>query len=73
MLVKESTKIPRLMCDLSVLGLDDEVVAVALGFACHLITMLAHYLSVPLRYPLTPMGSRAFVLDPVSLLVGPRE
>ncbi|KAF9965032.1 hypothetical protein BGZ70_005524 [Mortierella alpina] len=54
-------------------GLDDEVVAVALGFACHLITMLAHYLSVPLRYPLTPMGSRAFVLDPVSLLVGPRE
>ncbi|KAF9573631.1 hypothetical protein EC968_008268 [Mortierella alpina] len=54
-------------------GLDDEVVAVALGFACHLVTMLAHYLSVPLRYPLTPMGSRAFVLDPVSLLVGPKE
>ncbi|KAF9952576.1 hypothetical protein BGZ72_006113 [Mortierella alpina] len=54
-------------------GLDEEVVAVALGFACHLVTMLAHYLSVPLRYPLTPMGSRAFVLDPVSLLVGPKE
>ncbi|KAF9980722.1 hypothetical protein BGZ65_004756, partial [Modicella reniformis] len=38
-----------------------------------LVVMLAHYLSVPLRYPLTPMGSRAFVLDPVSRLIGPKE
>ncbi|KAG0001504.1 hypothetical protein BGZ79_004573 [Entomortierella chlamydospora] len=54
-------------------GLDEDSIAIALGFTCHLVTMLAHYLSVPLRYPLTPMGSRALVLDPVSLLVGPKE
>lgn len=49
------------------------MVAISLGFVCQFVTMLAHYLNVPLRYPLTPMGSRAFVLDPVSLLVGPKE
>ncbi|KAG0347943.1 hypothetical protein BG004_006506 [Podila humilis] len=54
-------------------GYDEEMVAVSLGFVCHFVTMLAHYLNVPLRYPLTPMGSRSFVVDPVSLLVGPRE
>ncbi|KAF9430319.1 hypothetical protein BGZ94_007406 [Podila epigama] len=52
---------------------DEDMVAIALGHVCHFVTMLAHYLNVPLRYPLTPMGSRAFVLDPVSLLVGPKD
>ncbi|KAG0057071.1 hypothetical protein BGZ83_001920 [Gryganskiella cystojenkinii] len=55
------------------IGYDEDVVSIALGLTCHLVTMLAHYLCVPLRYPLTPMGSRAFILDPVSLLVGPKE
>ncbi|KAF9435993.1 hypothetical protein BGZ76_005078 [Entomortierella beljakovae] len=54
-------------------GLDDEPIAIALGLTCHLVTMLAHYLSLPLRYPITPMGCRAFIYDPVSILVGPRE
>ncbi|KAF9105516.1 hypothetical protein BGX29_012092 [Mortierella sp. GBA35] len=54
-------------------GMDEDAVSIALGFACQLVAMLAHYLNVPLRYPLTPMGSRAFVIDPVSLLVGPKE
>ncbi|KAF9925558.1 hypothetical protein FBU30_004671 [Linnemannia zychae] len=54
-------------------GMDEDLVSIALGFACHLVVMLAYYLNVPLRYPLTPMGSRAFVTDPVSLLVGPKE
>ncbi|KAF9912800.1 hypothetical protein EC991_008662 [Linnemannia zychae] len=54
-------------------GMDEDMVSIALGFACQLVVMLAHYLNVPLRYPLTPMGSRAFVVDPVSLLVGPKE
>jgi len=53
--------------------MDEESISIALGHACNLIVMLAHYLSVPLRYPLTPMGSRALVLDPVSRLVGPKE
>ncbi|KAF9297827.1 hypothetical protein BGZ74_009625 [Mortierella antarctica] len=55
------------------IGYDEEMVAISLGFVSHFVTMLAHYLNLPLRYPLTPMGSRAFVLDPVSLLVGPKE
>ncbi|KAG0016028.1 hypothetical protein BGZ82_001218 [Podila clonocystis] len=55
------------------IGYDEDMVAISLGFVCHFVTMLAHYLNVPLRYPLTPMGSRAFVLDPVSLLVGPKD
>ncbi|KAG0092046.1 hypothetical protein BGZ93_008518 [Podila epicladia] len=55
------------------IGYDDDVVAISLGFVSHFVTMLAHYLSLPLRYPITPMGSRAFVLDPVSLLVGPKD
>ncbi|KAF9154827.1 hypothetical protein BG015_011849 [Linnemannia schmuckeri] len=54
-------------------GMDEDLVSIALGFTCQLVVMLAHYLNVPLRYPLTPMGSRAFVIDPVSLLVGPKE
>ncbi|KAG0232559.1 hypothetical protein BGX31_005110 [Mortierella sp. GBA43] len=54
-------------------GMDEDTISVALGYACNLVVMLAHYLSVPLRYPLTPMGSRAYVLDPVSRLVGPKE
>ncbi|KAK3847189.1 MAG: UV radiation resistance protein and autophagy-related subunit 14-domain-containing protein [Linnemannia gamsii] len=54
-------------------GMDEDIISIALGFACQLVVMLAHYLNVPLRYPLTPMGSRAFVVDPVSLLVGPKE
>ncbi|KAG0296699.1 hypothetical protein BGZ96_008744 [Linnemannia gamsii] len=54
-------------------GMDEDLVSIALGFACQLVVMLAHYLNVPLRYPLTPMGSKAFVIDPVSLLVGPKE
>jgi hypothetical protein len=55
------------------IGMDEDLVSIALGFACQLVVMLAHYLNVPLRYPLTPMGSKAFVIDPVSLLVGPKE
>ncbi|KAF9974808.1 hypothetical protein BGZ73_001712 [Actinomortierella ambigua] len=54
-------------------GIDEETVATSLGFTCHLVTLLAYYLRVPLRYPLTPMGSRSTVLDPVSMLVGPKE
>ncbi|KAF9187418.1 hypothetical protein BGZ51_006250 [Haplosporangium sp. Z 767] len=78
--ITESEKDPNLLkiCNVPLpnsvyLGMDEEAIAVALGFACHLVTMLAHYLAVPLRYPLTPMGARAFVVDPISILVGPRE
>ncbi|KAI8920929.1 UV radiation resistance protein and autophagy-related subunit 14-domain-containing protein [Powellomyces hirtus] len=47
-------------------GYDDEAVATALGFTSHLICMIAFYLHIPLRYPLTPTSSRSFVVDTVS-------
>ncbi|KAG0227444.1 hypothetical protein BGW42_002952 [Actinomortierella wolfii] len=54
-------------------GIEEETVAVSLGFTCHLVTMLAYYLNVPLRYPLIPMGCRSTVLDPISMLLGSKD
>ncbi|KAH8547948.1 hypothetical protein BGW37DRAFT_508512 [Umbelopsis sp. PMI_123] len=54
-------------------GYDDEVIATALGYTGHLVNMLAYYLAIPLRYPITPMGSRASVKDPISILQGSRH
>ncbi|KAI8059620.1 UV radiation resistance protein and autophagy-related subunit 14-domain-containing protein [Gongronella butleri] len=53
-------------------GCDEDVVATALGFTAHLVAMLAFYLAIPLRYPIHPMGSRASVHDPVSMIHGSR-
>ncbi|CDH57105.1 uv radiation resistance protein [Lichtheimia corymbifera JMRC:FSU:9682] len=52
-------------------GCNDESIATALGFTAHLVSMLAFYLSIPLRYPITPMSSRATIKDPVSSINGP--
>ncbi|CAB4463406.1 unnamed protein product [Rhizophagus irregularis] len=51
-------------------GCDDEQVATALGFTCHLINMLAYYLGVPLRFPMTPMSSRSSIRDPITASLG---
>ncbi|CAO3614190.1 unnamed protein product [Cunninghamella blakesleeana] len=53
-------------------GCNDESIATALGFTAHLVNMLAFYLSIPLRYPIDPMGSRSTIHDPVSLINGSR-
>ncbi|KAI9004838.1 UV radiation resistance protein and autophagy-related subunit 14-domain-containing protein [Phycomyces nitens] len=54
-------------------GCKEESIATALGFTAHLVSMLAFYLSIPLRYPITPMGSRATIKDLVSLIGGPKD
>lgn len=54
-------------------GQNDELIATALGFTAHLVSMLAYYLEIPLRYPTIPMGSRAMIRDVVSLISGSRE
>jgi len=51
-------------------GCDDEQVAIALGFTCHLINMLAYYLGVPLRFPMIPMSSRSTIRDPITASLG---
>jgi hypothetical protein len=42
---------------------DDELVASALGYVCHVIMMLSKYLEVPLRYALECRSSRSLILD----------
>ncbi|CAM0136393.1 unnamed protein product [Umbelopsis sp. WA50703] len=54
-------------------GYDEEIIATALGYTGHLVNMLAYYLAIPLKYPITPMGSRASVRDPISILQGSRN
>jgi hypothetical protein len=54
-------------------GQNDEMIATALGYTAHLVSMLAYYLEIPLRYPIIPMCSRSTIKDPVSLINGSRE
>jgi len=42
---------------------DEEQIATALGYVCHLMVMLAKYLDVPLRYPMYPRCSRSAIED----------
>ncbi|CAG8745593.1 11448_t:CDS:2, partial [Ambispora leptoticha] len=53
---------------------NDEQIATALGFTCHLTQMLAFYLAIPLRFPMTPMSSRSTIYDPISATIpAPRQ
>ncbi|CAG8585070.1 8819_t:CDS:10, partial [Paraglomus occultum] len=55
-------------------GFDDERIATALGFTCHLVRMIAYYLEIPLRFPITPMSSRSSIRDPISSSIpAPRQ
>ncbi|KAI9017388.1 UV radiation resistance protein and autophagy-related subunit 14-domain-containing protein [Gaertneriomyces semiglobifer] len=47
-------------------GADDEKVATALGFTCHLTSLIAYYLELPLRYPIKAMSSRSTITDLIS-------
>lgn len=44
-------------------AMDDETLSVALGYACHLVSMIARFLELPLRYPVNYTGSRSTVND----------
>eukprot|EP01117_Protostelium_nocturnum_P011914 TRINITY_DN4353_c0_g1_i1.p1 TRINITY_DN4353_c0_g1~~TRINITY_DN4353_c0_g1_i1.p1 ORF type:complete len:594 (+),score=217.80 TRINITY_DN4353_c0_g1_i1:47-1828(+) len=46
-------------------GCDEEVVATALGSVAHVVFMASKYLSIPLRYPITPMCSRSVIRDDI--------
>ncbi|MEE6473183.1 hypothetical protein FKM82_009881 [Ascaphus truei] len=45
---------------------DDGSVAVALGYTAHLVSMIAFFLQVPLRYPLLHKGSRSAIKDNIN-------
>lgn len=46
----------------------NEEEAAALGYIAHFVFLLSVYLAVPLRYPIRPLSSHSYILDPVSLL-----
>jgi hypothetical protein len=54
-------------------GADDETVSSGLGFVALVVNALAAYLAVPIHYPLKPIGSRSLILDPISVMKGPRS
>ena len=47
----------------SFLAMDDETLAVALGYTCHVVSMIARFLQLPLRYPVNSHGSRSTIVD----------
>ncbi|XP_044759353.1 UV radiation resistance-associated protein isoform X2 [Coccinella septempunctata] len=44
----------------------DDGVSVALGYVTHILMMCSKFLQVPLRYPMTHVGSRSTVIDETS-------
>ncbi|KAJ7377754.1 hypothetical protein OS493_026890 [Desmophyllum pertusum] len=44
-------------------GMDEETLSVALGYTCHLVSMIAQFLDLPLRYSMTSRGSRSTIMD----------
>eukprot|EP00053_Salpingoeca_punica_P013630 m.123363 g.123363 ORF g.123363 m.123363 type:complete len:557 (-) comp16246_c0_seq1:201-1871(-) len=57
---------------------DEERVAAALGYVCHLVTMIAKHIDLSLRYTIRPMCSRSVILETIQdkeqeLLLYPRN
>ena len=50
-------------------GFDDELIAAALGWACHLVLLTATNYDVPLPYAMVPMASRSIVREESSNIV----
>lgn len=52
---------------------NEEAVSAALGYAAHVVALLSSYMNVRLPYPVTYVGSRSYVRDPISATMhGPR-
>ncbi|KAK7017528.1 hypothetical protein SK128_010348 [Halocaridina rubra] len=45
----------------------DTALSVGLGYVAHILYILAQFLNVPLRYPISPYGSQATITDSTSL------
>ena len=51
---------------------NEDSVATALGYSALLVHLTAAYLCKGLIYPITYVGSRSLIKDPISAMVGPR-
>ena len=47
-------------------GQSDEAIAVGFGYAAHLVYLTALFLHLPLRYAISPRGSRSVLKDDIS-------
>ena len=52
---------------------DEETLSVALGYTCHLVSMIAQFLDLPLRYPMNSRGSRSTLMDFAIEKVGEKD
>ncbi|TDL28921.1 hypothetical protein BD410DRAFT_834933 [Rickenella mellea] len=50
----------------------EDSVATALGYAAQVVQLMAAYLCHGLVYPVTYIGSRSLIKDPISTMIGPR-
>jgi hypothetical protein len=50
----------------------EDAVATALGYVAQVVHLLAAYLGKSLIYPVTCVGSRSFIKDGISAMIGPR-
>lgn len=50
----------------SIVGHDETMIAIALGYVCHLLLMISQFLNVPLRYSIHFYGSRSTITDHIS-------
>ncbi|XP_067121613.1 UV radiation resistance-associated protein [Centruroides vittatus] len=54
-------------------GRDEKMLSVALGYVCHIISMMSHFLNVPLRYPVHHFGSRSTIIDHITDKISIKE
>lgn len=47
-------------------GHDETMIAIALGYVCHMLLMISQFLNVPLRYSIHFIGSRSCITDHIS-------
>lgn len=53
-------------------GVSEEGIAAALGYAAQCVQLMAGYLGRMIVYPITCIGSRSLMKDPISAMAGPR-
>ena len=52
---------------------NDETVASALGLVAQVLQLVSAYMGYTLTYPVTCIGSRSLIKDPISAMMGPRK
>ncbi|KZS90305.1 hypothetical protein SISNIDRAFT_457834 [Sistotremastrum niveocremeum HHB9708] len=53
--------------------INEETIAAALGYVAQLVQLTAAYMGNALVYPVTCIGSRSVIKDPISTMMGPRK